>query len=198
MVRCIDQTIWGSNCGEGVDADCFRGALASLLEFPISKVPHFVALYGKSHWQELDKWLRNLGLQTIHVAFHKPNREIAQAFSDIPCILVVGDPESDDPEDRHAVVMKSGQLVHDPNPLTEPEWFSGEKEVVCHLLWIVPYAQYYWVDPSDLERERTARVKADADSLWQKYLAAKTKPEPAQLDAQADEKTEPTGTGAIV
>lgn len=47
----------------GVWGDCHRSALASLLELPLSDVPHF-AKGGRADWRERERaWLAGMGLE---------------------------------------------------------------------------------------------------------------------------------------
>lgn len=196
MVRCVNQTFWGDYAPKDVDADCWRGALASLLGLPIREVPHFIALYRERWHEELTKWLRGRGLMAIYLVFHKPDKSIAQAISDVPCLVGFGEGFGNpDNETRHTVVMKGEQVIHDPCPITEASWFTGEKDTVCLVTWIVPYAPYYEVDSSTLNKERLDRTAKETWQLWNAYLGPKSEASQTQPDTQPAEKSDPDGSG---
>jgi hypothetical protein len=93
------QTLFGKHTG-----DCLRAALATLLDLPIWKVPHFSS-WSVAYWsRELERWVeQELDKQIWFV------KEMPRDW----CIAVGRSPRSSYP---HAVVTKGCKLWFDPHP----------------------------------------------------------------------------------
>lgn len=90
---------------QGTLGDCFRACLASVLEVPISAVPHF-ALLGSRWHRVLDGYLAGLSREIEWAKGVPPNG--------IWAIATVQSPRSSDV--KHSVIWKDGEIVHDPHP----------------------------------------------------------------------------------
>jgi hypothetical protein len=87
------------------NGDCLRAVTASLLDLPISQVPHFCeAKDGEGWFLRWTLWLQGRGLCVVPLC---GQQDIA-AFH-----VAIGLSRRGNP---HAVVMRNGQVVHDPHP----------------------------------------------------------------------------------
>lgn len=98
----------------GQYGDCQRAVIASLLDLPMSKVPHFIQIANNDpamFWEELQKFCRSKGY--VYLATDVP----AYAWGDDGDVYH----EISGPSPRgngvfHAVVGKNGQIAFDPHP----------------------------------------------------------------------------------
>jgi len=90
---------------KGIQGDCFRACIASVLELPIAAVPHF-ALLG-SRW-----------MIVLHTYLSGLSREIEWEDGVPPdgiwAIATVKSPRGADL--MHSVIWRDGKIVHDPHP----------------------------------------------------------------------------------
>jgi hypothetical protein len=119
----IDQTIYGP------EGNCFQACIASILEVPLDDVPECL---GGRYDQRLLDWLHSKGLGLVL----KPT---AGGWLTGYCILTAKSPRT---EGNHAVVIKDGEVVHDPHP--ERDMGIGEWK----YLWA-----FYLLDPAVLVKE---------------------------------------------
>jgi len=102
----------------GQYGDCQRAVIASLLDLPIEKVPHFLQdANGDSnqYWQNLQKFLLGRGFVWLTVnarewAFHGVNGEDTKIYHEI------AGPSPRCGGVSHAVVGCNGKIVFDPHP----------------------------------------------------------------------------------
>lgn len=97
----------------GIHGDCYRAALASLLEFPLSDVPHFMAYPQAERREVFRNFLRPLGLIPVVL----PGAEFRSVIvsSGIDCMhLILGVAKDDGCP--HTCVGRNGVVVHDPGP----------------------------------------------------------------------------------
>ena len=105
---------------DGIPGDCWRAALASVLDLSAEEVPHF-GLYV-SWWFETRRWMQSRGLDLAYYYADDWSGEMA-AWP-----MVLDGPSPRGPF-RHCVVglVDTGELVWDPHPsragLTEIEGF---------------------------------------------------------------------------
>lgn len=101
----VDQEYLSGN-DKNIPGDCVRACVASILELPREKVPHFVQI-GDTWWlHEFEDWLieRRIALMVLsHQTFEFPT-------------IVVGDSPRDPQKISHAVIEQSGKIIHDPHP----------------------------------------------------------------------------------
>lgn len=110
----VDQEFrWGAGSPGQPCGDCFRACLASVLEAPLSRIPHFMDMtmgmsgkHGGRHARRLARqWLRDE--LDIDLASIDPTSSPVQDF---PFVVSVR-------EAKHFVVMSpDGSVYHDPNP----------------------------------------------------------------------------------
>lgn len=95
--------------------DCLRATVASLLDLPLSEVPHFVQIDadGGPHWlHHLTDWLHQRGFALYeHVDPEPGEHYIATGPSPRSYYPGTGVVAS-----IHATVYRDEQLVHDPHP----------------------------------------------------------------------------------
>lgn len=87
--------------------ECFRACLASVLELPLSAVPHMV---HQSDWPGcLNTWLARsgIGLRIVGVS---DGADILDFLSDMTCIVSGDGPRGQ----KHAVLMRGRETLHDP------------------------------------------------------------------------------------
>lgn len=105
----------------GIFGDCYRAALASLLDMPLATVPHFVR-YPEAERRDLYReFLRPLGLIPVNIP--GPGFMASIAGSGIDCYhLILGAAKDDGCP--HTCVGRNGVVVHDPGP-TQPGLEGG-------------------------------------------------------------------------
>lgn len=118
----------GEKPGPGVYGDCFRAALASLLDLALHEVPHFAKDADgdvPGFWCCVNQWLSERGQALIlarGVDFKMPQRMgMAPVFH-----LILADCEDGD---FHALVGLSGRVVFDPAP-SEPILATKPEDLV--------------------------------------------------------------------
>ena len=124
----VNQTLFGDG-SEGTDyGNCFIACLATILEYPLRKIPHFCE--DKKHWfQHCNIWLSEFGLSFFECRFTAPAEVEISYFSNHWGYHLIG---GESPRGiQHWVVGKEGKIVHDPHPsktglIGEPtDWSYG-------------------------------------------------------------------------
>lgn len=98
---------------KGIFGDCYRAALASLLDMPLADVPHFVTYPEAERRGVYREFLRPLGLLPVNIP--GPGFMASIAGSGIDCYhLILGAAKDDGCP--HTCVGRNGVIVHDPGP----------------------------------------------------------------------------------
>lgn len=119
----IDQSIYNAETG-----DCMRAAWASILEFELEAVPHFIL---DVDWNEtLTSFLKECGWEYVDESKGRPSKdETVNGYT-------VGAVQSYDfPGCLHAVVIDcEGVVVHDPGPFKnwQDRNVVEERMLVCY------------------------------------------------------------------
>ena len=96
--------------------DCQRAVIASLLELPISEVPHFLQDANgdpSDYWDSIQGFLASRGLAYMHV----PARSGTAFFGEgVDVYHEISGPSPRGGGVMHAVVGRNGVIVHDPHP----------------------------------------------------------------------------------
>lgn len=118
---------------DGQPTDCFRAAVATLLDLPYEWVPHF-ALYGPSWWDITRRFARQHGGDLAQV--EAVNGSIRWAFAgEPPARLIAVGRSPRNPLAGHAVVADGDlRLIHDPHPSG-----VGLAAVEAVIVWHAPY-----------------------------------------------------------
>lgn len=100
--------------------NCFVACLASILEYPIEKIPHFAEIICDNRetfhcdielwYAEINKFLEQFSLQYFSVWADDYAIKHTKGFHII---------EGQSPRGAHAVVGKDGKMVFDPHPKNE-------------------------------------------------------------------------------
>jgi len=93
---------------ESVIGDCFRAAVASLLDMPLNMVPH-LALFNQHSFSALSLWLDSQDM-CIKEYFPPEFKKLSKSKHYIGVYTL---PECT--EESHAVIIKNRKVVHDPN-----------------------------------------------------------------------------------
>lgn len=103
----VDQTIM-HDPEAGAIGNCMQAALASILELPLERVPHFVQLYpdSKECGDAMFAWLLQRHVLWMQLSGDDPVPD------DMPCLLY-GQSERGVP---HVVVGRGRTVAHDPHP----------------------------------------------------------------------------------
>jgi hypothetical protein len=102
VMKPIHQTQFGSKHG-----NCLQACVASVLEMPLERVPHFVLF---DDWiGEFDSFLARFGLTSLTLDAHQVNEWKPVGFH-----LIGG--KSPRGDFWHSVVGHNGEMVHDPHP----------------------------------------------------------------------------------
>jgi hypothetical protein len=104
----------------GQYGDCVRACIASIMELPTGKVPHFIDTHGEIDISQLNLWFARRGYAPFWVAY--PGEwtldQLLSAQSTVNpgvhYVLFGGVSEG-----NHAVVCKGGAVVHNP------AWYGG-------------------------------------------------------------------------
>ena len=107
------------HCPEkGINGDCFRATLASLLELPISEVPHFLHddPPGDIWNTRISTFLGPKGLVFLEFQHWNLDNHLEQMFYTRPVYHTISDRSPRFPDDYHAVVGLNGEVYHDPHP----------------------------------------------------------------------------------
>lgn len=98
---------------KGIRGDCQRAVIASLLDLPISEVPHFNESGDADiYWTTLQEFVNSKGYIFIEM---KPTSFFAWG-SDLPVYHEISGPSPRFPGQYHATVGKNGEIVFDPHP----------------------------------------------------------------------------------
>jgi len=100
---------------KGINGDCWRASVASVLELPIKKVPPFEDFPNRKAWHEYVKFLgkHGYGLYSLYVEAGKPHPKMLK--DECEYYFMIG-PSPRFPNENHQCVGYKGKLVHDPHP----------------------------------------------------------------------------------
>ncbi|MFZ6767806.1 hypothetical protein ACO0LM_12050 [Undibacterium sp. Di26W] len=100
----------------GVRGDCQRAVIASLMELPISEVPHFIEVANgdpSTYWDLLQAFCLSKGFVYLET---KTTGNVWTGESDVDIYHEISGPSPRFSDVYHAVVGKNGQIVFDPHP----------------------------------------------------------------------------------
>jgi len=111
----IDQSIL-HDPDNGKNGDCWRACLASVLELPIEKVPHFGDMNAREGRKAELTFLGNMGftIYTIYGEGSMTNHPQMEE-GDHEYYFAIG-PSPRNKNISHQVVCHNGEIVHDPHP----------------------------------------------------------------------------------
>lgn len=100
---------------KGKIGDCWRASVASVLELPIEKVPHFGDLPHREAWHEYIKFLGKNGYGLYSYYVEAGEKHPVMLKDECEYYFMIGT----SPRDvnlTHQCVGHKGKLVHDPHP----------------------------------------------------------------------------------
>lgn len=101
---------------QGIIGDCIRAAIASILDLPLSRVPHYVKAYwpdaGRAN-REIDRFVLKHGYMLVILPGTLFAQMIAGNGADILHLILGVDGHEHLP---HSCVGRNGRIVHDPDP----------------------------------------------------------------------------------
>ena len=108
-----------TRCYQNLSDNCLQACVASILELPLNSVPHVFANGGPGYrwtskqWLTLVNWARKKGYRTIYLDrnLQRDQRELKKLERSGRYYIGFGET----PTTRHAVVMKGGRVVFDPD-----------------------------------------------------------------------------------
>lgn len=122
----IKQTI-KHNPDNGQFGDCHRACIASILELPIEKVPHFGYdgnKDGQIFWNRINEFLHQFGLKEVQFAFEGELKDILNMMKmlnpDIHYLLGCASKRGY----GHSVVCFNDNIVHDPTLMEPPHEYN--------------------------------------------------------------------------
>lgn len=141
---------------DGIPGDCWRAAVASLVNEPdLLAVPHF-ALHWRSSWDVLQRWLHPRGLAMSWAPLHPSratttNGDGEPLYYSLPdsgpidgqvgeLVLLCG-PSPRGPFSHVVVGTPQGEVVHDPHPS------RAGLDAVHEVDWLVPAALRFPLGP---------------------------------------------------
>lgn len=107
---------------KGINGDCFRAVIASLLELPIEEVPHFIhdGLDDPNTWYvRLTEWLRPRGLAYLEHDVSADGGEGWRKYfagQNVNLYHAITGPSPRFKGEMHCVVGRNGEVVFDPHP----------------------------------------------------------------------------------
>lgn len=106
----VRQTVFAPDGGDEMPGNCLQAAMATLLDLPLTGVPHFVgdawANGEPSWWVRWYQWCYAQGLELTRGGNPEPGE-----------YYLGSGPSPRDPANRsHVAVYRDGHLVHDPHP----------------------------------------------------------------------------------
>lgn len=129
------------------EGDCLRACIASLLGLNASKVPNFVEEYDDGFLEAAKAWLSKLGLTIFMCTYRDDSLDeilwfLGERNQGVPLILCG---ESGWQEDtNHAVIVKDGEIIHDPSDsgLVGPAIFKGQEQRHWLVYVICPSTEF--------------------------------------------------------
>ena len=100
---------------KGIHGDCMRASLASVLELPIEKVPHFGNLPVRECWHEYIKFIGKNGYGLYSINIGAGEKHPVMLEDECEYYFMIG-PSPRDINISHQCVGYKGKLVHDPHP----------------------------------------------------------------------------------
>lgn len=100
------QTIFGDKMG-----NCFAACIACMLGVPVADVPNFCG----DHWSENGDWMRALLRWLIPRGLGAIMLRPGDWLKEYPGLVVIAGGKGPRGCD-HAVLMRDGELLHDPHP----------------------------------------------------------------------------------
>lgn len=96
---------------EGIPGDCFRSAIAGLLDLNPEDVPHFMLYANLEWWWETRRWLQGRGLDMRYIDDLERAKRAVEPW--LPVVICGKSPRGT----SHAVIGHvDGTLIHDPHP----------------------------------------------------------------------------------
>lgn len=119
----------------GDQGNCFQACVATLLQIPLEVAFDCIAVESNGHWfEDFNKWLEQYGLGCIYLETSKEKPMTSTDFLGLhimECMSITlyqGE--------RHAVVIKNGEVIHDPDP-------NAKEQGECKAVYIfVPLEAY--------------------------------------------------------
>jgi hypothetical protein len=113
----------------GKYGDCFRACVASLMEFPCEKVPHFFDKDDPDGWYMFKQYCIRMGYEIFSVYDAHPPISYTDYY-----IATGHSPRF--PDALHCTIYRRGILVHDPHPdnsgildITECMWLRKKENI---------------------------------------------------------------------
>lgn len=97
----------------GINGDCFRACIASLLDLPIAEVPHFCN--SETWFTDTQRFLSEKGYDYPGGWEVSENPGI-ETFAGVDGYYIGSGPSPRFPDAHHAVICKAGQVIFDPHP----------------------------------------------------------------------------------
>ena len=105
----------------GIYGDCFRTAVACILDKKPEEVPHVFSLEDDSlQDREMRVYLETIGYLILHTAFNIQPLETMLEYGHINMpgqLWILGGVSSQN--NNHAVVCRNHKMIHDPHPCNE-------------------------------------------------------------------------------
>ena len=130
------------------EGDCFAACVASILEVSLSDIPNFMLQKGDKWWDHYNKWLlENYNCVAFNFELDSNNREEWISLCIESNLYCMGTIKCSN-RLIHSVVLKSGNIVHNPWP-----YYGGDHSefTIKSIEFIVP------LDPSKIIKQRTKK-----------------------------------------
>ena len=115
MIKVYQTRFGGEDAPMEKQGNCFQACVATVLQMPLEEAFDCTSLQSEDHWfDDFNEWLEQYGLGCIwfETSEEKPmSASIIRGIHIAECkskTLYNGE--------RHAIVIRNGELFHDPNP----------------------------------------------------------------------------------
>ena len=114
----VDQSIM-HDPENGKIGDCFRACVASLLDLPLEKVPHFMENKNKRWFDDFTKWLSILDMSAVFIdseTIRDHIKEVVVVLGDQAIVIAGGKSPKGVAHSVLWTFHEGGRMVHDPHP----------------------------------------------------------------------------------
>ncbi len=124
----------------GINGDCLRACIASILETSIENIPHFLRSgSAKDCNNELNLFLAKRGLFLLDVEYSGAKAILdANILIGHACYHLIAGPSPRHKDLYHSVVGRNGDIIHDPHPSRDNLGGTHKDWVISFLFPYIP------------------------------------------------------------
>ena len=128
----------------GINGDCLRACIASILETSIENIPHFLRSgSAKDCNNELNLFLAERGLFLLDVEYSGAKAILdANILIGHACYHLIAGPSPRHKDLYHSVVGRNGDIIHDPHPSRDNLGGTHKDWVISFFVSLYPNTWY--------------------------------------------------------